>query len=424
MAVNSPPAAHDRVSRATRAATARKRPSRQRGSLWPVAPPWDMARGMAMLPQGVAMTVTVPGRFRRALRALTVLAALAAVLAAVSTPAGAAPPAQAERRVGVASYNLYLGANLQPLFAATPDTIATLAQQAWDHMEQVDFRVRAQAVARLIDQAGVLLVGLQEVALWERGASPGSLAPAVDFLTILLDALAARGTRFAAVSVSRNFQSPPVPLAGGGFGRFTDRDVIIARDDLPAAQLRVSGPADARYATRLPLPNPLLGGAAIVRGWTSIDVTVRGRSFRLVDTHLEAFSAQVRIAQATELAGVLAASPLPVALVGDLNSQPEEVGGAYRLLTSSVGLADAWVAVHGPTGGDTSGQTDDLNLPESRIDHRIDYVLYQPPALAAVAAEVIGEEQADRTPPLPGAPFGMWPSDHAGVAGTLHLGHP
>jgi hypothetical protein len=35
---------------------------------------------------------------------------------------------------------------------------------------------------------------------------------------------------------------------------------------------------------------------------------------------------------------------------------------------------------------------------------------------------VLGEEQGDRTPPLPGAPFGLWPSDHAGVAATLQLG--
>jgi len=374
--------------------------------------------------EGVFMAVTAAGWLRRPLRALAVVAALAVVFGAVSAPAGAVPPSQAERRVTVASYNLYLGANLQPLFAATPATVATLAQQVWDHMQRVDFLLRAQAIARLIDQADPQVVGLQEVALWERGGTPGALAPAVDFLPILLAALAARGDRYTAVSVSQNFQSPPVPLASGGFGRFTDRDVIIARGDLPTSQLKVSNPDDARYAASLPLPNPLLAGAPIVRGWASVDVKVRGKSFRVFDTHLEAFSAQVRTAQAGELAGLLSASPLPVVLVGDLNSQPSDAAGAYGLLTSSVGLADAWVVVHGPTGGDTSGQTDDLNLPESLIDHRIDYVLYQPTGLTAMAADVIGEEQGDRTPPLPGAPFGLWPSDHAGVVATLHLSRP
>jgi endonuclease/exonuclease/phosphatase family metal-dependent hydrolase len=373
--------------------------------------------------EGVFMAVTAAGWLRRPLRALAVVAVLAVAFGAVSAPAGAVP-AQAERRVTVGSYNLYLGANLQPLFAATPATVATLAQQVWDHMQRVDFRLRAQAIARLIDQTGPQVVGLQEVALWERGGTPGALAPAVDFLPILIEALAARGDRYAAVSVSQNFQSPPVPLASGGFGRFTDRDVIIARADLPASQLKVSNPDDARYAAGLPLPNPLLAGAPIVRGWAAVDVKVRGKSFRLFDTHLEAFSAQVRTAQAGELAGLLSASPLPVILVGDLNSQPSDATGAYGLLTSSVGLADAWTVVRGLSGGNTSGQTDDLNLPESLIDHRIDYVLYQPTGLAAVAADVIGDEQGDRTPPLPDAPFGLWPSDHAGVVATLHLSRP
>ena len=355
-----------------------------------------------------------------------ILRLLAVVLVGVVVPAASASAAgspQRQRQVGVATYNLYLGANLQPLFAATPETVAGLAQAVWDHVEQVDFRVRAQAIARLLDAAEPDVVGLQEVALWERGTSPATLQSVYDFQQILLDALAARGEDYRAVAVTRNFVSPPVPLASGGVARFTDRDVILVRSATPA-QLKVSNPQAALYAARIPLPNPLLGGASIVRGWTSVDVKLRGRSFRLVDTHLEAFHAGVRALQAQELAALLASSPLPVVLVGDLNSRPDDAAGAYGILTGALHLADAWVVVHGPAGGYTSGQTDDLNLPESRLDHRIDYVLYQPVGIRAVAAEVLGEEQGDRTPPLPGAPYGLWPSDHAGVAATLALDHP
>lgn len=355
---------------------------------------------------------------------------LLAVLAVVALPVAAAPVATASgsghghghghgpRPIGVASYNVYLGANLQPLFAATPETVAGLAQQVWDHVEQVDFRVRARAIARQIDQADPDVVGLQEVALWERGASPDTLRPVYDFQRILLDALAARGERYRAVAVSRNFVSPPVPLATGGLARFTDRDVVLVRADRHAA-VRVRNPQAALYAARIPLPNPLLGGATIVRGWASVDVTVRGKSFRFVDTHLEAYDAGIRTLQAQELAGLLAGSRLPVVLVGDLNSRPDDAQGAYGILTGSLHLTDAWVKVHGPAGGFTSGQTDDLNLPESRLTHRIDYVLYQARGLRATRATVLGEEQRDRTRPLPGAPYGLWPSDHAGVAATL-----
>jgi len=352
-----------------------------------------------------------------------VLRLLAVVLVGLLVPTAAAPAASAsgQRQAGVATYNLYLGANLQPLFGATPETVAGLAQAVWDHVEQVDFRIRARAIARLIDQADSEVVGLQEVALWERGTSPATLQPVYDFQQIMLDALAARGEHYRAVAVTRNFQSPPVPLASGGVARFTDRDVILVRSG-PGAAVKTSNPRAALFAARIPLANPLLGGAAIVRGWTSVDVKVRGKSFRFVDTHLEAFDAGVRTLQAQELAALLAGSPLPVVLVGDLNSRPDDTAGAYGILTGALHLADAWVVVHGPQGGFTSGQTDDLDLPESRLDHRIDYVLYQPAGLRASRAEVLGEEQRDRTPPLPGAPFGLWPSDHAGAAATLALG--
>ena len=83
---------------------------------------------------------------RAVLRILAVLLVGVVVpTAAVSSSAAASPNGQ--RRADVASYNLYLGANLQPLFAATPETVAGLAQAVWDHVEQVDFRVRAQAIA-------------------------------------------------------------------------------------------------------------------------------------------------------------------------------------------------------------------------------------------------------------------------------------
>lgn len=346
---------------------------------------------------------------RSLLAAVTALVML--LVGATAGAAAAAPAPDRGRPVTVMSYNLYLGANLQPLFGATSETVAGLAQAVWDHVEQVDFRVRARAVARLVDEADPDVVGLQEVALWERGASPDTLVPAYDFQQILLDALAARGAHYRAVSASRNFASPAVPLSRGGVARFTDRDVVLVRDGV-----RVGAAADGRYLARVPIPSPLFGGLSIVRGWASVDVTVRGRSFRFVDTHLEAYSATVRTLQAAELAGRLALSPRPVVLVGDLNSRPDDTGGAYGILTRVLGLRDAWATVHGPDGGFTSGQTDDLNLPESRLDHRIDYVLTRRPA---VAAEVVGEQQADRTPPLPGAPYGLWPSDHAGVVAAI-----
>src|SRR6266542_2656254 len=54
------------------------------------------------------------GRLRAVTCALAV--AVAAVVTSGTIPAQAAPPEQAERRFEVMTYNVYLGANLQPLF--------------------------------------------------------------------------------------------------------------------------------------------------------------------------------------------------------------------------------------------------------------------------------------------------------------------
>jgi hypothetical protein len=92
----------------------------------------------------------------------------------------------------------------------------------------------------------------------------------------------------------------------------------------------------------------------------------------------------------------------------------------------SIGLADAWSVAEGPGGGFTSGQTDPLTNVPSTIDHRIDYVLYDPdgsPSLHAIEAEVLGEDLADRaTSTVTGQARLLWPSDHAGVVATLHVG--
>jgi endonuclease/exonuclease/phosphatase family metal-dependent hydrolase len=146
-------------------------------------------------------------------------------------------------------------------------------------------------------------------------------------------------------------------------------------------------------------------------------VKVRGKTVRFVNTHLEAFSVAVRNQQARELAVALAGSADPVVLVGDLNSAPDDSAGAYGTFAAA-GYVDAWVVAHGPEGGFTAGQTELLDNVPSKLDHRVDYVLYQPRGVEAVAAEVIGEELEDRTA------AGLWPSDHAGVVATLHLAHP
>jgi len=334
-------------------------------------------------------------------------------------PAWADPPRLAQRQLTVATYNLYLGADLTPLFSATTQAeLVQRAGQVYANVVKTDFPARAEAIAELLAANPPEVAGLQEVALWETGPIGGPLTPSYDFLRLLLDALARQGLAYRPVAVNVNFSGGPIPIGATTAARFTDRDVILARADLPEALVGVSNPESHNFAARLVIPTGIPGlSFTVPRGWSAVDVKVRGKTVRFANTHLEAFSAPVRNAQAAELATALARSPHPVVLVGDLNSRPDDMSGAYGTF-STAGYADAWTVVRGPEGGFTSGQSELLDNVPSLLDHRIDYVLYQPRAVEALQAEVIGEELSDRT-------FsGLWPSDHAGVVATLHLARP
>jgi endonuclease/exonuclease/phosphatase family metal-dependent hydrolase len=333
--------------------------------------------------------------------------------------AWAGPSRLAQRQLTVASYNLYLGADLTRLFSATtPAELVERAGQVYANVVKTDFPARAEAIAELLAANPPDVAGLQEVALWETGPIGGALSPSFDFLRLLLDALARQGLVYRPVAVNVNFSGGPLPIGATTQARFTDRDVILARADLPEALLKVSDPESHNFAARLVIPTGIPGlSFTVPRGWSAVDIKVRGKTVRFANTHLEAFSTPVRNAQAIELAGVLAGSTHPVVLVGDLNSRPDDTAGAYGTFEAA-GYADAWTVAHGPEGGFTSGQSELLDNVPSLLDHRIDYVLYKPSAVEAVEAEVIGDELSDRT-------FsGLWPSDHAGVVATLHLGRP
>jgi endonuclease/exonuclease/phosphatase family metal-dependent hydrolase len=282
------------------------------------------------------------------------------------------------------------------------------------YVVKTDFPSRAEAIARLLAADPPDVAGLQEVALWETGPIGGQLQPSYDFLRLLLDALARHGLAYRPVAVNTNFTGS-LPIGATTAARFTDRDVVIVRAARGAQRLRARNPDSRNFVARLVIPTAIPGlSFTVLRGWSTVDVTLRGRTVRFANTHLEAFSADARNAQARELAAALAPSRHPVVLVGDLNSRPDDAAGAYGTFQAA-GYADAWVAVHGPEGGFTSGQSELLDNVPSLIDHRIDDVLYQPGHVAAVAAEVIGEELGDRTS------AGLWPSDHAGVVATLRL---
>jgi endonuclease/exonuclease/phosphatase family metal-dependent hydrolase len=398
------------------------------------------------------MTASRTQRWRITIGAVAATAVLAG--AGVAPGAASAVPAPAPAvAMDVGVYNIYLGADLTPLFGATslPDLIAR-AGEIYAEMVRTDFPQRAQAIAELVAEERPDVLGLNEVALWETAPwtlvqTPGGPVPVAtgpytvthDFEQILLDALAAEGEPYTVVARNTNFTSASIPIAipisATLAARFTDHDLILVRTDA-LRHLAVSNPRSFNYSDASSFSINLLGTPVLVeRGWSTVDLTRRGRTVRFVNTHLEAFGVtplkdEWRNKQAAELVADLATSPHPIVVVGDINSRPtlcqdyrqppqfeDQNVVAYGLLEDA-GLREVWPMVHrkdpcGPASW-TSGQDDSLLAP-STLDHRID-VIFVTKKFTAVQAETIGEEPDDRT-----VPDGFWPSDHAGSVAKIRL---
>lgn len=368
-------------------------------------------------------------RSGRVVVAVTVGAWLAAAPALAQPPESPGTPLTAARHVVVQTYNVDLGANLAPVFnAKTLPELVAAAAKAWGEVQQNDFPLRATALGALIAAERPDVIGLQEVARWDLSTNGGQTFTTVyDYLQLLLDDLATRGLAYMAVATNDSFIGmAPIVLPPVQVVRYTDRNVVLVRADLPSRMLQAANPMQHTYIAgierNVPLPPPQ-NYLFISRGWASADVTVWGKTFRFVTTHLEAYSEVVRNLQADELVALLAASPYPVVVTGDMNSRPTGCDNvntvAYGKIVAS-GLVEAWPMVHQqtPCTGVTSGQIS-LVDPTNNLDHRIDDIFFSPASFTAILADVVGDTQAERTAPTEYAPYGFWPSDHASSVATL-----
>jgi endonuclease/exonuclease/phosphatase family metal-dependent hydrolase len=351
-------------------------------------------------------------------------------------PTRASADAERSSPVRVMTRNLYFGADLAPIFAAsTVQEVVAAATQRFTIVQQTDFPSRAQVIAKEIKVRRPDLVGLQEVALWRRGEpgvldGPGTPATIVvyDFLQILQDALDEQGVAYR-VLVQQVTTDGEVPTTLGFDIRLTQRNVILGRvpnreqktpghgEQAPDGRgvgpddLTISNPASGLYATVLSVPTPL-GPVVDTRGWVSVDVTADGRTFRVISTHLDSSVAAIRRAQAGELLAGPAQTSMPVILVGDLNSAPGEVGpSAYATLVGA-GFVDTWTQVNGTAPGLTCCHAENLRNPTPTFTKRIDHVLSRP-RLKVLQAQLIGGDHQDRTR------SGLWASDHAGIMTTF-----
>lgn len=288
----------------------------------------------------------------------------------------------------VATYNVYLGVDLSLLFGVPQESMDEVVTELLRQLTVTDFPTRARAIARVLVDADVDLVGLQEVTTWTRG---GELL--CDFQAELVDALEELGGEYGVHAANDNF-------SGSG----ADMTILGANLILVRRGIEVLDERTGDFRSGLTVATPM-GDVRIARSWGWVDVLHGGRRMRFATTHTEAYDEGVRNAQRDELLAEIGDPGCPVVLVGDFNAPPDRVGlGAP--------YSDAWVVAGGdPAGGFTCGQAADLLNEQSALHERIDYVWVRDADV--VGCRLLGVSPRDRTP------SGLWPSDHAGVLAEI-----
>lgn len=324
----------------------------------------------------------------------------------------------------VMTYNVDEGTDFEEALAAALNPNGTLAhfaaavQLTLDNVRATNPPLRAQALASEIARTQPDLVSLQEVTIWRVGPGPNPTPVEFDFLQLILDRLAAEGQHYAAVAVVPEFDlKGPLP----DFVTFVEaqnRDVILARTDLPAMDFTLSNTQTAHFSVVASFPT-LFGPITITRGWASVDANLHGQSFRFVATHLEqgGISPLVQRIQALELIATAGSTPLPVVFAGDFNSDADNPNDptfpTYAALTGPGGLADAWIETRPGDPGFTCCQAPLVNNPVSQLNQRVDFILFRG-GVTALASQLAGDSPQEMI-------GGLWPSDHAGVRAVLQF---
>lgn len=374
--------------------------------------------------------------------------------------------------IDVMTQNQYFGTDLAPVLqAATADPFDPAALNAAVVSALAGIAAgqpaeRAKMHAANIAQRNPHVVGLQEVhkfvcmPLTPQVAGQGCEHPSLKaaFTDHLADTLQALGGRYVEVATVTNMNIAlpngiPFTTDGVSFAMvgLTDRDAILVRADVSAQAVDLPALIGCRESQPqhqgCNYSNGPLGGPpmftfptgqtiAVERGYIAVDAKVRGRDYRVFNTHLEQrllagflpATRLLQVFQASELylAATMAQPPRgDILVVGDFNSDPTDpmivFGGAtyptpYMIFFNG-GFSDAWTLLAHPGIGFTCCQAVDLSNRRSELYERIDLIWSLRRPARVVDMKLIGNTMGDKTRP-PGN-GGLWPSDHASLAAKL-----
>jgi endonuclease/exonuclease/phosphatase family protein len=324
---------------------------------------------------------------------------------------------QAPLHLTVMTRNLYIGADVDVVIGAlaspdpSDDFPALLAAIAV--LQETDWPTRVGALADEIARARPHAVGLQEVEELTINLTGFGIPVNIsqDFLAMLQNALADRGLTYAVAGQVTNVTAAPIPGIS-----LVDKDVLL----IDLTRVSVAGPVVAQNFTFN--IGPVAPGVVLKRGWVQAPVTIGGLAVTIVDTHLEsgpgAALSGLRAAQAAELVGSVGGAPAAI-LLGDFNDTP---GSPMHGAVTGAGFADAWTVLRPGAVGLTCCHFPNLANLLPDFDQRIDYVFVRglagPRGSLQGQVSIIGNQPADR---VAGPVHPVWPSDHAGVIGTVLL---
>lgn len=378
------------------------------------------------------------GPHRRALAGLlTAAVGLAACDAPPQTPLepdlGLSSRGGQAQPLAVYTQNLFHGGDTEPILTLDFDDLPAVVQEAsvfWGDVEASDFPQRAIAIVDELEARMPHVVAFQEV--FEVVTRDAAFQPigGLDMLEVIEAEIRNRSLPYVTDVVQNNTSvTLPMGLDPGLPGvslwlSVTDRVVSLRRSDVELLEVD-----QGEYAARLPL-----GPVTLTRGWARQSVVHAGETYHFVNTHLEVQQlAPLQIGQASELLNSVVAGLEGVTIIaGDLNSNAAGEPGdpswtpTYSDFLSG-GFIDLW-DVAPPANRDPLGLTcchDKTLTGDSPFEQRLDFVLVRSSRAendrwarmrGHFRADITGEEDRDRTS------GGLWPSDHAGIAGSLR--HP
>ena len=319
-------------------------------------------------------------------------------------------------RLTVMTQNLYVGADVDEVITAlaTPDPNDDIPAllNAVATIERTDFAARADAIADEIGRTRPVVVGLQEVSTIGVDIPPLGVSLHVDFLPILLGALAAEGLNYVVAIEYENFTASPAPGIS-----LTDAEAIL----VDASRVQVLSAAGHTFAANLGVVAP---GVDLQRGWVTMEAVVDGTPYTFVSLHTEGTGPdelllQLHALQVGEMAASLGTAS-PAVVIGDFNAQPGSP--AYQVMVDA-GFTDVWGALRPGVRGYTCCQAADLSNQTPQLHERIDYVWTRglgdargPQALQG-QVDLFGTVPSDRIQNSAGA--WIWPSDHAAVTASI-----